>query len=59
MCREQLGENHHHRITQNFSTADAIGRLTLNMLMRAEFEREMMLALSLDDPSGPLLALAA
>jgi DNA invertase Pin-like site-specific DNA recombinase len=30
-------------ITQNFSTADAIGRLTLNMLMSfAEFEREMI-----------------
>lgn len=30
-------------VTQNFSTADAIGRLTLNMLMSfAEFEREMI-----------------
>jgi site-specific DNA recombinase len=30
-------------ITQNFSTADAMGRLTLNMLMSfAEFEREMI-----------------
>ena len=30
-------------MTQNFSTADAIGRLTLNMLMSfAEFEREMI-----------------
>jgi site-specific DNA recombinase len=30
-------------ITQNFSTADAIGRLTLNMLMSfSEFEREMI-----------------
>ncbi len=30
-------------VTQNFSTADAMGRLTLNMLMSfAEFEREMI-----------------
>ena len=30
-------------VTQNFSTADAIGRLTLNMLMSfGEFEREMI-----------------
>lgn len=30
-------------VTQNFSTADAIGRLTLNILMSfAEFEREMI-----------------
>ena len=30
-------------MTQNFSTADAMGRLTLNMLMSfAEFEREMI-----------------
>ena len=30
-------------ITQNFSTADPVGRLTLNMLMSfAEFEREMI-----------------
>jgi site-specific DNA recombinase len=30
-------------ITQNFSTADAMGRLTMNMLMSfAEFEREMI-----------------
>jgi DNA invertase Pin-like site-specific DNA recombinase len=30
-------------VTQNFSTADAMGRLTLNMLMTfAEFEREMI-----------------
>jgi hypothetical protein len=30
-------------VTQNFSTADAIGRLTLNMLMSfAEFERKMI-----------------
>ena len=30
-------------VTQNFSTADAIGRLTLNLLMSfAEFEREMI-----------------
>jgi len=30
-------------VTQNFSTADAIGRLTLNMLMSfSEFEREMI-----------------
>jgi DNA invertase Pin-like site-specific DNA recombinase len=30
-------------VTQNFSTADAIGRLTLNMLMSfAEFERDMI-----------------
>ena len=30
-------------VTQNFSTADAIGRLTLNMLISfAEFEREMI-----------------
>lgn len=30
-------------VTQNFSTADAIGKLTLNMLMSfAEFEREMI-----------------
>jgi site-specific DNA recombinase len=30
-------------VTQNFSTADAIGRLTLNMMMSfAEFEREMI-----------------
>ena len=30
-------------VTQNFSTADAMGRLTMNMLMSfAEFEREMI-----------------
>ena len=30
-------------VTQNFSTADAMGRLTLHMLMSfAEFEREMI-----------------
>jgi len=30
-------------ITQNFSTSDTMGRLTLNMLMRfAEYERKMV-----------------
>ena len=30
-------------VTQHFSTTDAVGRLTLNMLMSfAEFEREMI-----------------
>jgi DNA invertase Pin-like site-specific DNA recombinase len=36
-------------VTQNFSTADAMGRLTLNMLMSfAEFEREMISARTRD-----------
>jgi len=34
-------------VTQNFSTADAMGRLTMNMLMSfAEFEREMIRCMS-------------
>jgi site-specific DNA recombinase len=36
-------------VTQNFSTADAMGRLTLNILMSfAEFEREMISELTRD-----------
>lgn len=40
-------------VTQNFSTADAIGRLTLNMLMSfAEFEREMISERTRDKIAG-------
>ncbi len=40
-------------VTQNFSTADAMGRLTLNMLMSfAEFEREMIAERTRDKIAG-------
>ncbi|WP_375757406.1 recombinase family protein [Corallococcus exercitus] len=40
-------------ITQNFSTADAMGRLTMNMLMSfAEFEREMISERTRDKIAG-------
>ena len=40
-------------VTQNFSTADAIGRLTLNMLMSfAEFERDMISERTRDKIAG-------
>ncbi|HEX7840084.1 MAG TPA: recombinase family protein [Kofleriaceae bacterium] len=40
-------------VTQNFSTADAMGRLTLNMLMSfAEFEREMISERTRDKIAG-------
>jgi site-specific DNA recombinase len=40
-------------ITQNFSTADAMGRLTMNMLMSfAEFEREMISKRTRDKIAG-------
>ncbi|ACY13504.1 recombinase family protein [Haliangium ochraceum] len=40
-------------VTQNFSTADAIGRLTLNILMSfAEFEREMISERTRDKVAG-------
>jgi len=40
-------------ITQNFSTADPVGRLTLNMLMSfAEFEREMIADRTRDKVAG-------
>jgi DNA invertase Pin-like site-specific DNA recombinase len=40
-------------VTQNFSTADAMGRLTLNMLMSfAEFEREMICERTRDKIAG-------
>jgi len=43
MARFQETETAFVSVTQNFSTADAMGRLTLNMLMSfAEFEREMI-----------------
>ena len=40
-------------VTQNFSTADAMGRLTMNMLMSfAEFEREMISERTRDKIAG-------
>src|SRR5574341_480246 len=40
-------------VSQNFSTADAMGRLTLNMLMSfAEFEREMIAERTRDKIAG-------
>jgi hypothetical protein len=40
-------------VTQNFSTADAMGRLTLNLLMSfAEFEREMIAERTRDKIAG-------
>src|SRR5690606_25275920 len=40
-------------VTQNFSTADAMGRLTLNVLMSfAEFEREMISERTRDKIAG-------
>ncbi|MDD5308698.1 MAG: recombinase family protein [Deltaproteobacteria bacterium] len=43
MARFQESDTAFVSVTQNFSTADAMGRLTLNMLMSfAEFEREMI-----------------